>query len=183
MKIKLLILVTTMLAFSACQEEVSVGTPDPAILTQEAIGHYCQMIVLNHEGPKAQIHLSKKQDPIWFTQVRDAIAFTKLPEETEEVTAIYVNDMGAAANWKNPGNDNWIDATTAFYVLDSKKTGGMGAPEAVPFATSSAAEEFAKLNGGDVVAFAQIPSDYILGPVDVDLSKHDMHSHKQETSQ
>ena len=175
--------VALLVCLCACQDEVASAPPQPVVMTADAIGHYCQMIVLEHEGPKAQIHLADKQQPIWFTQVRDAIAFIKLPEETGEVIAIYVNDMAASDNWKNPGEDNWINARDAFYVLGSNKKGGMGAPEAVPFSTAQKAEEFAKQHSGEVVSYNQIPDQYVLAPVDVDLSNSGTHHHQPEINQ
>jgi copper chaperone NosL len=39
----------------------------------------------------------------------------------------------------------------------------MGADEAVPFSDKNAAETFATENGGRVMAFADVPKDYVLG--------------------
>ena len=39
----------------------------------------------------------------------------------------------------------------------------MGADEAVPFSEKATAEKFARENGGAVVAFTEVPSDYVLG--------------------
>lgn len=39
----------------------------------------------------------------------------------------------------------------------------MGAEEAVPFAERAAAERFAAENGGRIVAFGEVPRDYVLG--------------------
>ena len=180
----IILLVAGLALFTtACQKEVSIAPPQPVTLSEEAVGHYCQMNVLNHEGPKAQIHLAGKPHPIWFTQVRDAIAFTRLPEETDEVTAIYVNDMGSAQTWKNPGATHWIDARNAFYDLESTKKGGMGTPEAVPFANQNAANAFAKINGGKVASYGDISDDYILAPVDVDVVTPKNNHEEQELSQ
>jgi copper chaperone NosL len=44
----------------------------------------------------------------------------------------------------------------------------MGAPEAVPFSDKAAAEAFQIAHGGEVVRFADIPRDYVLGPVELD---------------
>ena len=63
---------------AACQEAVQIAKPDAVHLTPEAAGHYCQMTVLEHEGPKAQIHLAGNPNPLWFTQVRDAVAFLRV---------------------------------------------------------------------------------------------------------
>ena len=154
------------LLVSGCFDEEIAEKPDPVTMTAEAVGYFCQMNVLEHEGPMAQIHLKGQPAPIWFTQIRDAVAYTRMPEETAEITAIYVSDMGRAANWANPGADNWVDADKAVFVIGSARTGGMGAPEAVPFGAQANAEAFVAENGGEIVSLADIPDDYVLSPVD-----------------
>lgn len=145
----------------ACEKDQSVDVPQAQKLTREANGYYCLMTVLNHSGPKGQIILTDKSQALWFTSVRDTISFTLSPEEPKNIAAIYVNDM-TEAEWKNPGEDNWIDARSAWYVLGSDRQGGMGAPEAVPFSTQEKAKLFAKKQGGVVYAFASIPEKYII---------------------
>ena len=119
------------------------------------------MIVVDHLGPKGQVHIGGREEPIWFSSVRDAIAFTLLPEEPKNIAAIYVNDMGRAS-WDRPEPGTWIDARKAWYVIGSDRAGGMGAPEAVPFAVEHDAESFAGRHGGRIVAFAQVPENYVL---------------------
>lgn len=135
--------------------------PDANTLTRDANGYYCLMTVEYHKGPKGQIILSDNK-VLWFTSVRDTIAFTLSPEEPKNIAAIYVNDM-SKAEWDNPGADNWIDAKKAWYVLGSNKTGGMDAPEAVPFGNKVSAQQFAKDNGGKVKFYDVIPKEYITG--------------------
>jgi copper chaperone NosL len=86
-----------------------------------------------------------------------------LPEEPKDISAIYVSDMAKAPDWDKPGTTNWIDARKAFFVIGSRRKGGMGADEAVPFSDKGAAERFASENGGRVMAFADVPKDYVLG--------------------
>ena len=155
-----LILMAALLG--ACGEREPSAPPAPGKLTREAIGYYCSMIVVDHIGPKGQILLQGRPDPVWFTSVRDTLAFTLLPDEPRDIAAIYVNDMGRAT-WDEPEPDIWINAKRAWYVVGSDKRGGMGAPEAVPFLDKMQAEHFADQNGGAVVNFANIPQDYILG--------------------
>ena len=154
-------LVLAGLLLAACDEAEQAETPAPQVLTREAIGHYCQMIVADHRGPKAQIFLSDREAPVWFSSVRDAIAFTLLPEEPKNIAAVYVTDM-AVASWDSPEPDTWIDARSAHFVIDSDRRGGMGALEAVPFSDPGAAENFVQRHGGRVVAYGEIPSGYIL---------------------
>jgi copper chaperone NosL len=165
---KFLILLTA-LSLTACKEEASVA-PDPATLTQDALSFCCQMVVAGHGGPKGQIHLEATPQPLFFTQVRDVVAYLKSPEREAEITAVYVSDMGTAPSWARPGNDNWIDAETAIFVVGALVAGGMGAPEIVPFADPKKAQGFIATYGGQAMTLDQIPDDDVLGPVDMDLS-------------
>lgn len=143
----------------ACEKAPSDEMPVAQTLTRNANGYYCLMTVVNHSGPKAQIILDNGK-VLWFTSVRDSISFTLSPEEPKNISAIYVNDM-ADANWVNPGLDNWINAYSAWYVLGSKKAGGMGIPETVPFSTKVKAVSFVKKHGGTIHKFDTIPQEYI----------------------
>ncbi len=162
-KLSALIFITIpfIVLLTACEKPQVTEVPPAQTLNREANGYYCLMTVVNHIGPKGQIHLTDKQQALWFTSVRDTIAFTLSPEEPKNIAAIYVNDM-SDANWDDPGADNWIDARKAWYVLDSNRSGGMGAPETVPFATRAKAELFAEKQGGTVYSFDSIPNEYIL---------------------
>ena len=143
---------------AACGES---ETPPPAELTRDAIGHYCGMIVADHPGPKGHIFIEGTAEPLWFSSVRDAIAFTMLPEEPKRIAAIYVNDMGRADR-DSPEPGTWIEARGAWYAIETRRPGGMGAPEAIPFADRPAAEAFAAAHGGRVTAFEDIPESFIL---------------------
>ena len=66
-------------------------------------------------------------------------------------------------DWEKPEMNHWIGAETAWYVIGSARRGGMGAAEAVPFKQKDQAAAFASDFGGHVVAFADIPTDYVLG--------------------
>lgn len=157
------LLMLGLLALSACKGE---APPPPAVsMTDEAIGYYCQMNLAEHPGPKAQIHLDGLLAPIFFSQVRDAIAYLRMPEQDYKITAIYVSDMGAAVDWDNPGVDNWITAQDAYFVMDTDRFGGMGAPEAVPFGALDAATAFAQSANGTIMRLDDIPDAAVLAPV------------------
>lgn len=160
------------IALAACKEEVATR-PDPVALTAEAVGHYCQMDLLEHPGPKAQVHLEGLDHPLFFSQVRDAIAYQRMPEQSHAITAIYVNDMAAAASWEQPGAENWIDATAAHYVIGSDATGGMDAPELVPFLTADDAADFAQARGGHVLRLAEVADADVLSAVPIVTSTTD----------
>ncbi len=149
---------------AACSEEAAdIAMPVP--LTDDAIGHYDQMIVADHDGPKAQIHLAGVPEPLWFSQVRDGVAYVKSEERTADIVAFYVNDMAAAPDWADPGAENWLDAAAAFFVIGSDAVGGMGAPELVPFGTEGDAGAFARRRGGRILALSDIDPSDALAPV------------------
>lgn len=177
--IRLSVAVIALTIAGACSDKDTIAVkPDPVMLTEEALGHYCNMGLLEHSGPKAQIHLKGFDHPVWFTQVRDAIAYTRLPEETFEPVAIYVNDMGRAESWEQPGIDNWIDFDKAWFVIESRMSGGMGAPEAIPFGDREQADTFAASEGGRVVRGGEIADAYVLVPVVVETQN----AHGMETA-
>jgi len=163
-----------VLALAGCKEEVPQDV-SPVALDERAVGHYCQMELLEHDGPKAQVHLGGLPGaPLFFSQTRDAVAYSRMPEQSHEILAIWVNDMGASgATWTDPGAENWIEASAAHYVVGARVIGGMGAPEIVPFSDASAAKGFAEANGGMVMGLDDIPDDAVLTPVDLDGDEPD----------
>jgi len=164
-----LIALVLALGVSACKEDVlSSALPGPAVLTARAIGHYGQMSILDHDGPKGQVYLAGMEAPLWFGQVRDALAYLKSPEQEGEILVLYVNDMGKAESWETPGANNWITAQQAFYVVGSGVLGGMGAPEIVPFGDAAKAKAFAATRGGKVLRLNKISAETVLSPVDFD---------------
>lgn len=150
------------LLVSGCSEERSQSPAAPHKLTSDAVGHYCGMTLTEHAGPKGQILLASRSEPVWFSSARDAFSFTMLAEEAKDIRAIYVSDMAKAPSWDDPGGENWIDAHQAVFVIGSSKQGGMGAPETVPFSDRAAADRFVAEHGGKVVAFGEVPRDYVL---------------------
>lgn len=161
---KRLLLATLLLA--ACKEDIAQA-PDPVTMTADALSHFCLMQVDTHPGPKAQIHLKGLPEPIFFAQMRDALAYVKGPERDADILAFYVSDMGAAASWHSPGIDNWVLAQSVTFVVGADVTGGMGAPEIVPFSDPAMARDFAARNGGTVMTLSEIPAELVLAPVDV----------------
>lgn len=164
------VVVVALAAAAGCdRRSAQAPRPSPSEVLAEATGYYCGMRLAEHEGPKGQLYLASRSEPIWFSSVRDTIAFTRLPEEPRDIAAIYVNDMGRARNWAQPEPGTWIDARKAWFVIDSDVRGGMGAPEAVPFSDPAAAEAFQAQHRGRVVQLADVPDSYVLGPVDLVL--------------
>ena len=155
------------LPLAACKQEEAQDV-SPREYAADTIGHYCQMNLLEHDGPKAQVHLEGIPDPLFFSQARDAIAYMRAPEQIAPILAVYVNDMGReGATWEAPGVDNWISVDDAFFVLGSRREGGMGAPETVPFGTEAGAQDFAATEGGAIMRLAAIPDSEVLAPVEL----------------
>ena len=159
---------------TACQEERAQNT-DPLALNPETVGHFCQMNLLEHEGPKGQVHLEGLPGaPLFFSQVSDLVVYLRLPEQSHPVLAFYVSDMGApGATWAVPGAENWTDGRTAQYVVGADVEGGMGAPEVVPFSSLAAAQAFAQEHGGVVMALDAIPDSAIAPPSSDAATGHD----------
>ncbi len=149
-------------ALTACGEEIVV--PEPVAMTREAIGYYCNMIIEDHPGPKAQIFEEGMNQPLWFSSVRDALFYKTLPGEGTRIVEAYVQDSAAISNWNHPPTDGpWVKITEAHFVIGSSKRGGMGAREAVSFRVREAAEKFADEFGGQVVPYSEIPQNYLTG--------------------
>ncbi len=154
-----LFLVCLPLLLAACDEHED-KVPPPVTPDREAVTYFGGMILVDHLGPKAQVHLESTDQPLWFPSVTDAKAFTLLPGEPKDITAIYVTDM-TEGEWEHPSG--WLAADKATYVIASDARGGMGQPEAVPFSDQAAAESFAKAHGGRLVDWEGIPEDYVIG--------------------
>jgi copper chaperone NosL len=144
------------------QKQATQAPPAPQEISADSVGHFCGMSLPEHPGPKGQIFVGGKKDPVWFASVRETFAFTMLPEEPKNLAAIYVTDMGKVTNWEKPEPGTWVDARTAYYVIGGRQHGGMGEDEAVSFADQARAQRFAAENGGRVVAFGEMPEDFIL---------------------
>lgn len=154
------ILICALLALAACRED-QAALPGPVAITAESAGYYCQMGLLEHVGPKGQIHLDGLEAPIFFSQVRDVIAYLHMPEQSHAVLVSYVQDM-SGATWAEPGP--WIPAEQAYYVIGSDMSGGMEAPEFVPFSDPDAARAFVVEHGGRMRSFADITAREALAP-------------------
>ncbi|WP_375173633.1 nitrous oxide reductase accessory protein NosL [Pseudooceanicola sp.] len=133
-------------------------------MTAEAVGFYCRMDIIEHDGPKGQVQLDGLPGALFFSQVRDTVAYLHMPEQSHDIAVAYVQDMSGPATWETPGP--WIEATSALYVLGSDARGGMDAPEFVPFSDRTAAEAFAARHGGQIRPFAEITSADVLAPTE-----------------
>lgn len=156
--------ITALFALLGCGAQETSVAPLPVALSDDAVGYYCGMTLAEHEGPKAQIIVEGRDEPYWFAQVRDGVYFLRSPEETAVVRAFYVTDYADVELHQPVRNTQWIAAAEAFFVIDSRMKGGMGAPETVPFSTAESATLYVADHGGRIVRLNEIPDDYILAP-------------------
>lgn len=154
-----------------CNRSSSLPPPPPADAPAEATGYYDGMPLAKHAGPKGQVHLASRREPLWFSSVRDALAFTRRPEEPRDVTAVYVNDMAHAKHWDQPRSGAWVEPGKAWFVIDSDMRAGDGAAEVVPFSDWALAESFTAAHRGRVVRLGGIPDSYLLHPSDIPRSE------------
>lgn len=166
----------------ACGNDTKVEAPKAQLLNEESIGHYCSMNLNEHVGPKAQLYIKSRADkPYWFSTVKQMLMFRQLPEEPKDIVAIYVTDMSKVQDWSYANADNdWIDATKAYYVIKSPFVGGMGFEDALPFSDKAKAEAFIAKNGGEIATLDNIPEDYIFEQGGMSQMQHDA-SHADHT--
>lgn len=150
-------------ALAAC-DEGAPSRPSPMEVTDDAVGHYCGMLLNEHAGPRGQAFVKGESNPTWFTSARDALIFLRMPEEPRDIAAVYVTDMAKAKNWDRPEPGTWVEVNDAWFVIDSGRRGGMGGPEAVPFSSEEAARAFVAQHGGRVVRLAEVPDAYLFDP-------------------
>ena len=125
-----------LLLIAGCGENSVAVDPHPREPNSHAIGHYCRMTLTEHVGPKGQILLEGWSEPLWFTSVHDAFTYIAQDLGNEaEMAGFWVNDMGQGS-WEKPAPGSWIEAKSAFYVVESKKSASMG--EARPCPSKSA---------------------------------------------
>lgn len=176
------------MALLGCGQETAskAELPVAQMLTAESIGHYCMMDLSEHTGPKAQLYIKSRLDkPYWFSTVKQVFMFRELPEEPKDIVAIYVTDMAKVTDWSVPNADSdWIDATQAHYVINSKFIGGMGAEDALPFSDKAKAEKFIAEHGGQIVSFEEMPKDYIASTsVPTPMNHHSNHGQHESHHQ
>jgi len=166
-----IVLLLAALLLASCRDDASAALPDPVAISDDTTAYFCKMNIIDMPGPKAQVFVDGAVVPLFFAQVRDALAYVKSPENAATIAAIYVSDMGRAASWQQPGRDNWTDARAAFFVVGADVTGGMGAPELAPFAHRNVAQAFAARHGGTVMGLDAIPDSAVLEPVPMPNNK------------
>jgi copper chaperone NosL len=165
---KYLTLLCLFLSLQGCGEKAPEKTDrTPIALSDDAIGHFCGMQVSVHDGPKGQVFLKGKDEPLWFVSVRDSLAYSRMPDEKFKISTIYVSDMGKAESWDRPGDAAWVRAEDAWYAVGSSRIGGMGMAEFVPFSDKAKAEDFVATYGGTLAKIDEIKTEALLGSDDI----------------
>jgi copper chaperone NosL len=149
--LKLLLVAWLWIFFVGCAEEVP-SKFQPIELSKNHACPICGMVLVEHPGPKAQIHYTNKVIETFDTTPHMFMSYLQ-PEHSRKIGAIFVHDMGKA-DWDHPENF-WIDAKKAFFVLGGNKRGPMGEP-LVPFSTSKDAENYVKTYGGQTLRFEDV---------------------------
>jgi len=117
--------------------------------------HMCAsdaMIILNYNGPKAQI-LWKDGSRSFYCEAREAFYELLDKVQSKRILACYVQDF-SNLKWGSY-IDKWILANDAYYVVDSNKDGAMGLTY-VPFSNLDSAKKFHDIHGGDLLKFNEI---------------------------
>lgn len=110
------------------------------------------MILMDYPGPKAQIHYDKDEAD-FFCDTMEMFSIYLRPEQKKRVKALFTQDMGKTP-WEQP-TGNWIDAKSAYYVIDSKKLGAMG-PTLAAFSSMEDAQAFVTRFGGKILRFDEV---------------------------
>jgi len=125
--------------------------------------HLCGMLITRFDGPKGEVFRKETGDQVFkFCSTLDMFSYYLDPENKRNVAQMLVHDMSKMP-WGSDSIDDkyFIDAKTAWYVLDSEKTGAMGKTLA-SFSQQSDAQAFTKEFGGKVISFAEINYDALM---------------------
>lgn len=140
--------IAALLLLAACGNAArTLAASEPA---DDAVCALDGMSLKDYPGPKAQI-VSRDGKTDYFCNLSEL--FEVLLGEGTAHGASFVQDMGQA-DWEKP-RGHWVEARSAYYVLDSRAQGAMG-PAIGAFARQEDAQAFAAREGGRVLAFSQI---------------------------
>ena len=134
-----------VLTLTGCSEKSEVPVKPVALGAHDRCA-LCGMVITNYEGPKAELFLKGVAEPVKFCSGRDAFTFALQPENARRLTGFFV--QSADTDPKAPVTaESFLDARKAFFVVDGRFEGVMGA-EPAAFADKTAAEKFIQAWGG-----------------------------------
>jgi len=155
-RIALLLALTLALALAGCNDATTGEAAARRAMAIESADecHLCGMIIGNFPGPKGQLYEQDSPQNLKFCSTRDLFAYLLDPEHRHRIQQVWVHDM-ARTPWEHPGDDAYIDARQAWFVVGSRRKGGMG-PTLASFAQQADADAFAHQYGGRLYRFEQI---------------------------
>ncbi|TDT40175.1 copper chaperone NosL [Halospina denitrificans] len=139
----------------------SAASCKPIVLGDDRECALCGMTISNFPGPKGQACLDSDETK-GFCSTNDLFSWAWQPESKPRISALYVHDL-SRTGWQDPGNEDWMDARDAIYVINHDQEGAMGHSPA-PFSKREDAEAFASDHGGQVLAFEDLDWDALKTP-------------------
>lgn len=140
---------------TGCDDSSQQAAKLPAVAIESGdVCHVCGMYITPFPGPKGEAYVRGANKPFKFCSTRDLFSWLLQPENKIAATSVYVDDMGAT-DWKHPKDSAFVDARTAWYVVDQPLPGAMG-PTLASFARQADAETFIKQHGGRLLRFQDI---------------------------
>lgn len=148
--------------------------PDPISLGDGKQCDACGMVIEGHSGPNAMAFYRDNEpeghgNPAWFDSVFEMVIYDAEHRRTgwERVVA-YVTDysnvqyaitteQGTERISSHVERESFVEATEANYLIGSDVEGAMGA-DFLPFTDIDEAKSFSEENGGEVVAFGDLPT-------------------------
>ncbi len=151
-----LVILSSLLFLISCSK-VDKFSYEPKNLDSNHICAEDYMIILNYNGPKAQI-LWKNGKISFYCEVREIFYEVLDIVQSKRIGAIYVQDF-SNLKWGSY-YDKWMKAEDAYYIIDSRKKGAMGVSY-VPFNNKNEALKFQMDNGGKLILFKDINSEIL----------------------
>jgi copper chaperone NosL len=127
----------------------------------DAVSASCGMRIAGSPGPRGEVFVEGRKQPLIFGSTRDLLGYVLQPENQARLEGMYVQDS-ARVDWHDPSDaaDTFIPARKAYYVAWQTLPGSMG-PTLATFADMDRAMAFRLRHGGQVLRFAQITPELI----------------------
>jgi len=140
---------------NGCEKSEQAAKPLPPVAINPGDEcHVCGMTIDRFPGPKGEAYVRGASKPFKFCSTRDLFSWWLQPENKIAATSVYVHDMGKTS-WKHPSDKDFVDARSAWYVIDQPLPGAMG-PTLASFAHKADAEAFVHKHGGRLLRFQDI---------------------------
>lgn len=156
----ILIIIFCIFIYKLQKKETSY---EPINLNKNHICASDEMIIINYNGPKAQI-IWKDGSRSFYCEVREAFYESLDKVRSKFISNFYVQDF-SNIEWGSY-TDKWVPAKDSYFVVNSQKLGAMGLSY-VPFSDIECAKKFKNENGGDLLSFKDISKETILKTVEI----------------